>query len=168
MPVFTTLNCGTNFDRSKRGELIADFGAGIQGAEYQTFLITDGVGSKGSKSNPMPGTFDPFSKDKKSKSDSPQWSKTPMQTVRDVTQGEGKFSPSGHGFLRGVTREKSNANAAITGHGWDDNIRHAIAVMSAPTPGSSSTSITASASRLRTRTFTTTSSPPPSEALTAK
>lgn len=115
VPVFTILNCGTNFDRSKRGELIADFGAEMQGAEYQTFLITDGVGSKSSKANPMPGRFDPFTKNKTSKGDSPQWSQTPMQTLQDVTQGEGKFSPTGHGFLRGVTKDTSNTNAAVTG-----------------------------------------------------
>ncbi|MGC4053989.1 MAG: hypothetical protein QM757_33295 [Paludibaculum sp.] len=57
MSVFTILNCGTNFDRSKRGELVADFGAMLNGEEYKDFLITDGVGSKGTTANPMPGTF---------------------------------------------------------------------------------------------------------------
>jgi hypothetical protein len=126
MPVFTILNCGTNFDRTKRGELIADFGAEMQGAEYQQFLITDGVGSKGSK---LPGTFDPFTKDKSDKKKAPSWSKTPMQTLADVTQGEQTFSPTGHGVLRGVTSSTGNTHAAVTGDGWDDNIRHALAVI---------------------------------------
>ena len=134
MPVFTLLNCGTNFDRYKRGELIADFGAEIAGEEYETFLITEGVGSKGSKANPMPGLFDPFTKGKTKKSKSPEWSKTPMQTLQDVSQGEGRFSPTGHGFLRGVTKETSGTYAAVTGHGWDDNIRHAIAAISEAMP----------------------------------
>src|SRR5579872_3446501 len=88
MAVFTILNCGTNFDRSKRGELIADFGAQMAGTEYQTYLITDGVGSKGSKSNPMPGRFDPFSKGKTAKGKGPSWSNTPMQTLQDVSGGK--------------------------------------------------------------------------------
>lgn len=130
MSVFTILNCGTNFDRSKRGELVADFGAMLNGVEYKDFLITDGVGSKGTAANPMPGTFDPFSKDKTAKGKSPSWSQTPMQTLSNVSTGEGKFSPTGHGVLRGVTSSTGKTNAAITGHGWDDNIRHAIAVLS--------------------------------------
>ncbi len=139
MPVFTVLNCGTNFDRYKRGELIADFGAEMQGTEYEQFLITDGVGAKGSKQNPLPGTFDPFTKDKTSKNKSPSWSQTPMQTLKDVSQGEARFSPSGHGVLRGLTSNSSNTNAAVTGHGWDDNIRHAIAVISEVFPTLSGT-----------------------------
>lgn len=136
MPVFTILNCGTNFDRTKRGELVADFGAYMAGTEYQQFLITDGVGSKG---GPLPGTFDPYTKAKTSKSGSPQWSQTPMQTLTDVNQGQGTFSPTGHGFLRGVTSSTGNAHAAITGDGWDDNIRHAIATIADVFPGGSGT-----------------------------
>ncbi|WP_321477233.1 DUF5621 domain-containing protein [uncultured Paludibaculum sp.] len=135
MSVFTILNCGTNFDRTKRGELVADFGAMLTGVEYQNFLITDGVGSKGNKSNPMPGTFDPFTKNKTPKGKTESWSKTPMQTLSNVSTGEGKFSPTGHGVLRGLTSNTGNTNAAITGHGWDDNIRHAIAVLSEAFPG---------------------------------
>lgn len=130
MSVFTILNCGTNFDRTKRGELVADFGAMLAGEEYRDFLITDGVGSKGTASKPMPGTFDPFTRDKAAKGKSPSWSQTPMQTLSDVSTGEGRFSPTGHGALRGMTSSTGKTNAAITGHGWDDNIRHAIAVLS--------------------------------------
>ena len=89
MAVFTILNCGTNFDRYKRGELIADFGAEMAGTEYEQYLITDGVGAKGSKSNPLPGTFDPFTKNKSLKKDTPGWSQTPMQTLTDVTKARG-------------------------------------------------------------------------------
>ena len=135
MPVFTILNCGTNFDRYKRGELIADFGAEMAGNEYQQFLITDGVGSKGSKSNPLPGTFDPFTRNKSSKKDTPQWSQTPMQTLNDVNQGQQGFAPTGHGFLRGVLPSTGNKYAAVTGDGWDDNIRHALATIAEAVPG---------------------------------
>ena len=139
MAVFTILNCGTNFDRYKRGELIADFGAEMQGVEYQQFLITDGVGAKGSKSNPLPGTFDPYTKNKTAKSKSPQWSKTPMQTLEDVNQGEDRFEPEGHGVIRGMTSNTSSTHAAVTGDGWDDNIRHALAVIADVFPGMTGT-----------------------------
>jgi hypothetical protein len=126
MPVFTLLNCGTNFDRTKRGELVADFGAYMAGAEYQQFLITDGVGSTGAS---LPGSFDPFSKSKTAKSKSPKWSQTPTQTLNDVTQGTQGFTPSGHGVLKKLLPSSSAPYASITGDGWDDNIRHAIATL---------------------------------------
>jgi hypothetical protein len=126
MPAFTILNCGTNFDRTKRGELIADFGAEMSGVEYQNFLITDGVGSTGAQ---MPGSFDPYTKGKTSKGTSPQWSQTPMGTLSDVTQSQAGFSPTGHGVIRGMVSDTGSKAAAITGDGWDDNIRHALAVI---------------------------------------
>ena len=126
MAVFTILNCGTNYDRSKRGELIADFAANMKGQEYSEFLVTEGPGGSAA-GNLMPGTFDPYTKGKTLKSKSPFWSKTPLKTLLDVTQGPGKYNPAGHGFLKNVT--KGATYAAITGHGWDDNIRHAIAVL---------------------------------------
>jgi len=128
MPVFTMLNCGTMFDRSKKGEIIADFGANMQGEEYADFLITEGPGGS-NEGHLMPGTFDPFTIGRTAKKDSPKWSQTPMQTLVDVTKGEDKYQPRGHGFLTGVTSNTSKVNAGITGHGWDDNIRHAIAVL---------------------------------------
>jgi len=136
MPVFTVLNCGTNFDRTKRGELIADFGAGMAGTEYQQFLITDGVGSTGAA---LPGSFDPFTKNKSTKSNSPTWSRTPMQTLSDVNQGTQSFTPQGHGFLKGVTSNTSATRAAITGDGWDDNIRHAISTIAGVFPNGAGT-----------------------------
>ena len=48
----TVLNCGTNFDGYKGGQLISDFGAEMQGAEYEQSLTTDGV-DEGSKQNPL-------------------------------------------------------------------------------------------------------------------
>ncbi|HEX4135062.1 MAG TPA: DUF5621 domain-containing protein [Bryobacteraceae bacterium] len=128
MPVFTILNCGTKFDRRKTGELIADFGNNMRGQEHVDYLINEGPGGS-AQGHLMPGTFDPFTKDRTAKKDSPKWSQTPMQTLLDVKQGETKYQPDGHGFLTGVTTNTSSANAAITGHGWDDNIRHAIATL---------------------------------------
>lgn len=135
MPVFTVLNCGTKFDRTNRGELIADFGADMAGTEYQQYLITDGVGSSGGV---LPGTFDPFTKNKASKKNTPGWSQTQMQTI-DMDQGGQSFSPSGHGFLRGVTSSTGNTYAAVTGDGWDDNIRHAIATIAQIFPNGAGT-----------------------------
>lgn len=126
--VFTILNCGTMFDRSKKGEVIADFGANMAGAEHVDYLINEGPGGK-AKGHLMPGTFDPFTRGRKAKKKSPKWSKTPLQTLLDVSQGEGMYSPGGHGFVSGVTSNTSQTNAGVTGHGWDDNIRHAIATL---------------------------------------
>jgi Uncharacterized alpha/beta hydrolase domain (DUF2235) len=138
MAVFTILNCGTMFDRSKTGELIADFGANMQGQEHIDYLITEGPGGS-AQGHLMPGTFDPFTKDRTAKKDSPSWSQTPMQTLVDVTQGERKYQPGGHGFLTSVTSKTSKVNAGITGHGWDDNIRHAIATLAERFPDLSAT-----------------------------
>lgn len=138
MAVFTMLNCGTTFDRSKTGEIIADFGANMQGQEHVHFLITEGPGGS-AQGHLMPGTFDPFTRDRTAKKSSPAWSQTPMQTLVDVSKGETKYQPSGHGFLTGVTSNTSKTNAAITGHGWDDNIRHAIATLADRFPGLSAT-----------------------------
>jgi Domain of unknown function (DUF5621) len=128
VPVFTILNCGTKFDRAKTGEIIADFGANMQGQEYTEFLITEGPGGS-TEGHLLPGTFDPFTIGRTSKKDSPQWSQTPLGTLVDVAQGETMYTPGGHGFLRGVLKETSSNYLAVTGHGWDDNIRHAIAVL---------------------------------------
>jgi hypothetical protein len=136
MPVFTVLNCGTNFDRTNRGELVADLGAKISGTEFQQFVITDGVGSTGAE---LPGTFDPFTKDKTAKSNTPQWSQTPMETLADVSQGQAGFSPTGHARLRGMLPSTGSKYAAITGDGWDDNIRRAIATIADVFPGGTGT-----------------------------
>ena len=139
MPLFTVLNHGTGSHRRRTdGEIIADFGRNMRGVEYKDFLITDGVGKAGTRENPLPGNFDPFTKDKQSKGDSPAWSRTPTKTLRDITgNAQNFFSPTGHGFLRGAAKvakvvvpEKAKAGErAITGEGWDDNIRHSIAVL---------------------------------------
>ena len=129
MPVFTILNHGTNSHRSRTdGEIIADFGRNVTGTEYKDYLITDGPGSKGTAAAPMPGTFDPFTKDKISKKKTAEWSVTPTQTLADISAREQRFfTPAGHGALQAVAPQKQHAG--ITGEGWDDNIRQAIAAL---------------------------------------
>ena len=138
MPVFTILNHGTNSHRSRTdGEIIADFGRNVAGTEYKDFLITDGPGSKGTAKAPMPGTFDPFTKDKVAKKKTEEWSKTPTRTLANISGKEQRFfEPAGHGVLKAIVPEKQHAG--ITGEGWDDNIRHVIATL-AELPSSSGT-----------------------------
>jgi hypothetical protein len=60
--VFTVYNCGTNFNRERTDEEIANLAARTEGAENRDWLITDGVGSKpSSKTSPAktPGLSDP-------------------------------------------------------------------------------------------------------------
>jgi len=131
MPVFTILNHGTGTHRHKTdGEIVADFGRNLQGTEYKDYLINDGPGSL--KTTDNPGSFDPFTVDKVPKGDTPKWSQTPTKTLKDITGPKQKFfSPAGHGFLKAVTKVVSTkAYTGITGDGWDDNIRRAIAVIS--------------------------------------
>ena len=179
--VFSILNHGTKSHRSRTdGEIIADLGRDLLGAEYTDFLITDGPGSDGADKNarklhPTPGTFDPFTKEKLGKKASikeikksslasrsqrrkikaskkkggagfqdpvwaevqgkalnPKYSNTPMGTLLDITKKESKevskpefFEPEGHGTVKFFAGAK--VTMAITGHGWDDNIRHAVA-----------------------------------------
>src|SRR5579872_1032499 len=52
-----------------------------------------------------------------------------METLLDVSRGESRYRPNGHGFLRTVFSDTSKKHAGITGNGWDDNIRHAIATL---------------------------------------
>lgn len=125
---FTILNCGTAFHRNKNeGEIISDFGRMINGEEYINYLICDGPGSNGGRNAPLPGTFDVYDQKKGKKSDAPAWSKTPGTTLLNFQNSPEIFKASGHGFVTSITGDQTNR--AITGDGWDDNIRHAIAVL---------------------------------------
>ena len=104
MPVFTIFNHGTNADRDKEGEIVAEFGRLAMGSEYANYLITDGPGSS-PKTAPTPGQFNPFTRNKTSKS---FFGKTEM----------------------GNTHQNWTVTGTLTGRGWDDNVIHAIAAIS--------------------------------------
>ncbi len=84
---FTVLNCGTQFHRDSQNELIADFGRAMAGQEYVDYLINDGPGSVREKGK-TPGEFDPFTRDKTLKSQSPKWSRTKTETLDNFVTGE--------------------------------------------------------------------------------
>jgi hypothetical protein len=110
-PVFTVFNHGTCASRDGQGEIVAEFGRVCRGTEYTNFLITDGPGSS-PKTAPIPGQFNPFTRNKESKK---TFGKTEM----------------------GNTHENWKVTGILSGAGWDDNVIHAIAVISEldPLPG---------------------------------
>lgn len=167
MTVFTIFCHGTEQSRkgdNKSGEIIRDLSDLAAGTEYQDFLILDGPGSDliklGFKRGSLtPGSFDPYTRDKIKKSDSPSWSKTdnyildmntwdrngnvhtwtedPEKTYQNVQNGLKESNFSGRHFLKpfqGVLKavlNKNNANrGGVYGEGMDDNIRHAISTIS--------------------------------------
>ena len=136
-PIFTILNHGTDSHRSRTdGEIIADFGRNMQGSEYDDFLITDGPGSSGTKSDRMPGKFDPFTQDKvptgvisRLTGKSPGWSTSPhTKTIADITAKDTRFFNASGDFGLGAHLTPGIKGIA-RGQGWDDNIRHAIAAI---------------------------------------
>lgn len=110
-PVFTIFNHGTNACRDGEGEIVAEFGRLATGAEYTDFLITDGPGSAPT-TNPVPGQFNPFTRNKAPKR---LFGRTEM----------------------GHTHQNLALVGTLTGRGWNDNVIHAIAVISEldPLPG---------------------------------
>lgn len=127
---FTIFNHGTGSHRSRTdGEIVAEFGRAAAGTEYSDYLITDGPGSDAADggavadpSNPMPGTFDPYTRDKAAKS------------VEGLKAAGFKV---GTGIKLGLKDPKfmsmskpSTLSGGATGKGWDDNVIHAIAAIS--------------------------------------
>jgi hypothetical protein len=104
MSVFTIYCHGTGGHRDKPDkEIVAFFGRRAAGTEYQDYLILDGVaGSPKNKEgkNPMAGTFNWADKNKAPEGDTP------------LELGGGKV--------------KGSLAASATGHGVDDDTRHAI------------------------------------------
>ncbi|MEZ0229673.1 MAG: hypothetical protein ACAI25_13675 [Planctomycetota bacterium] len=58
--VFTVYNCGTNFDRTKTDEIVANLSTRTIGVENTNWIITDGPGCGTHKGAVTPGTKDPF------------------------------------------------------------------------------------------------------------
>ena len=107
---FTIFNHGTKSHRGKQEhELITRFGAQALGAEYEDYLITDGPGARTKKdrSNPMAGTFDPYTKNKQPKK------RFPFPNKADF------MKPKTTGLASGL----------LMGEGWDDNVIHAMATI---------------------------------------
>src|SRR5271165_1183227 len=104
MSVFTIYCHGTGGHRDKPDkEIVAFLGRRAAGEEYTDYLILDGVGGKPKNKegeNPMAGTFNWADKNKAPKG------KTPLE--------------QGGGQVRGKIM------ASATGHGVDDNTRHAV------------------------------------------
>jgi hypothetical protein len=102
--VFTVYNCGTNFNRERIDEVIANLADRTEGAEYRPghsapsdWMINEGVGSKpSSRTSParMPGLSDPVTGFK---------NHTPRMVV----------------WLKGIIR----------GYGWRQNVARALAVI---------------------------------------
>jgi hypothetical protein len=107
MSVFTIYCHGSGGHRDKPDKEIVSFmGRRAVGEEYRDYLILDGVGGKPSgknNPNPMAGTFNWASRGKEAKG------KTPLEL--------------GGGRTKGATA------ANISGHGVEDNARHALVVL---------------------------------------
>jgi len=119
---FTIFNHGTMSHRSRTdGEIIAEFGRAAVGTEYTDYLINDGPGSKSAGDNPMPGTFDPYTRNKEGKS---------VKGLQDAgfQQGERKKSLKDPSFMS--MRKPSTLEGKALGTGWDDNVIHSIATIS--------------------------------------
>lgn len=158
MSVFTIFCHGTgeHRDKNKENEIIHDLSDLILGTEYQDFLILDGPGA----GEIMPGTYDPFSASKHSKTSAPQWSQTDNRILdmagwrnsqsasawsedshTTFNNVRSSLKSSGHGFIGriikpfgGLVRSKLDNDHEVRGNvygeGMDDNIRHAIASIS--------------------------------------
>ena len=106
--MFTFYCHGTNFDRDKKGEIIAEFGRSALGEEYKNFLILDGPGSTPTTA-PTPGQFNPFTRDKSEKK----------------TFGNKEM---GHTHINWAL------TGTLAGSGWDDNVMHAVAAFAEVEP----------------------------------
>jgi hypothetical protein len=58
--VFTVYNCGTNYDRTKTDEIVANLATRTIGKENEDWIITDGPGCGTHKGAVTPGTKDPI------------------------------------------------------------------------------------------------------------
>jgi hypothetical protein len=109
MRTFTIFNHGTGSHRDRAdGEIIATFGNAMPPTdEYFTFLITDGPGSAPNSAfnHPRPGTFNWATRTKEKKK---FWRGNPER-------GDGSASTRVSGLVHGA--------------GWDDNVRHALVVI---------------------------------------
>jgi hypothetical protein len=104
--IFTVYNCGTNFNRERTDEVIANLASRTEGAENRDWMINDGVGSSPSSLNSAakrPGV-------------------DPVQTY----QGWKYPDPPTLARLYGIT----------DGYGWQDNVNHAMEVIQAIAIGS--------------------------------
>jgi hypothetical protein len=104
--VFTVYNCGTNFNRERTDEVIANLAARTEGAENRDWMITDGVGSTPS-SNPL-GKMPILAQ--------------PRQTSRGWKDADAPWTAR----LKGITE----------GYGWEENVDHAVEVIQAIAMGS--------------------------------
>jgi hypothetical protein len=102
--VFTYFNHGTCAHRDNDGEIVAEFGRLAYGLEYSDFLILDGPGSN-PVTAPIPGQYNPFTRDR-----------APKQTFGNTEMGH--------------THINWQMTGVMSGSGWDDNVMHAIAVIS--------------------------------------
>jgi hypothetical protein len=119
---FTIFNHGTSSHRSRKdGEIIAELGRLANGTEYVDYLINDGPGSSGTTDNPMPGTYDPYTRDKVRKS---------VSALKDAgfEEGERKGSLKDPKFMS--MKKPSTLGGLALGQGWDDNVIHSIATIS--------------------------------------
>lgn len=109
MRTFTIFNHGTNSHRDRTdGEIIATFGNAMPSTdEYFTYLITDGPGSapRTRLGTPRPGTFNWATRNREKKK---FW-------VGKTELGDGS-SPW-------------RITGLVSGGGWDDNVRHALVVI---------------------------------------
>ena len=119
---FTIFNHGTSSHRSRKdGEIIAELGRAATGTEYVDYLINDGPGSSGTSDNPMPGTYDPYTRGKETKS-------TAGLKAAGFTQGKRKSSLKDPSFMS--MKKPSTVEGLAFGKGWDDNVIHSIATIS--------------------------------------
>ncbi len=127
MPQVFTLFChGTGSHRTRTDrEIVTEFGKVATGQEYTDYLILDGPGSAGGQGgavknpteNPLPGTFDPYTRDKQLKS---------RHALGDAGfTGKSLKNPK---FMN--LKKATNAGGGAWGTGWDDNVIHAIAAIS--------------------------------------
>jgi hypothetical protein len=104
--VFTVYNCGTNFNRHRTDEVIANLATRTEGAENREWMITDGVGSTAS--------WNPFAR-------MPILTQ-PLQTSHGWKQIDAPLTAR----LKGIAE----------GYGWGENVDHALEVIQAIAAGS--------------------------------
>jgi hypothetical protein len=141
--VFTIFCHGTSSHRTRTdNEIITEFGKLATGLEYRDFLILDGPGSAGGDGgsvvdaeNPLPGTFDPYTRNKalKSLQALKDAGFNPKMGLRfDLKGQEGSKVFIGPKFMS--MHKSSNLEGLLSGSGWDDNVIHAIATISELNP----------------------------------
>ena len=104
--VFTVYNCGTNFNRERTDEIIANLAARTEGGEHRDWMITDGVGS------------------------------TPSSNPLAMTPGGNGLVQTSNGWMENDSPRTARLKGILEGYGWEQNVAHALDVIQAIAVGS--------------------------------